>query len=99
MSFFLAFPNPQGIINFVSMDSRITLNTTETFLEILQTAFQAKQKVNLLIDDCGVTRKEGLITVIHGTSPIFIELSDGCKIDLATIIAVNGIFRPEYGEC
>ena len=81
------------------MDSRITLNTTETFLEMLQTAFQEKQKVNLLIDDNGVTRKEGLISAIYGTSPAFIELGDGSKIDLATIIAVNGIFRPEYGEC
>ena len=81
------------------MDFRITLNTTETFLEMLQTAFQEKQKVNLLIDDNGVTRKEGLISAIHGTSPAFIELGDGSKIDLATIIAVNGIFRPEYGEC
>ena len=29
----------------------------------------------------------------------FIEMKDGEKISIKNIIAVNGIFLPEYGEC
>lgn len=82
------------------MDSRITLNVNETFLETLETSFQQKEKVRLLIDNNGMTRTEGFINAIHkNASGISIEMDNGSRIDLKTIIAVNGIFRPEYGEC
>jgi hypothetical protein len=54
----------------------------------------------LLIDENGLVRTEGLIDHIRKEpSGIFIELKEGRRIDIGTIVAVNGIFRPEYGEC
>jgi len=82
------------------MDSRITLNVNETFLEILESSFQQKEKVYLLLDENGIVRTEGFINAIQKDSPdTSIALESGKKIDLKTIVAVNGIFRPEYGEC
>jgi hypothetical protein len=43
---------------------------------------------------------EGLIDHIRKEPlGIFIELKEGRRIDIGTIVAVNGIFRPEYREC
>jgi hypothetical protein len=82
------------------MDSRITLQVDTTFLEILESCLQKEEKIHLLIDEDGLVRMEGLIDRIYkepyGT---FIELREGRRIDVRTIVAVNGIFRPEYGEC
>jgi hypothetical protein len=82
------------------MDCRVTLNAGETFLELLTTSYKSGQKVSLLIDDGGMTRMEGVIKTIDTTasSPI-IELASGGVITLDKIVAVNGVFRPEYGEC
>jgi hypothetical protein len=82
------------------MDSRLTLNIDETFLKILESSFEQKEKVNLLLDEGGITRAEGFILSIHKEpSRMSIELDGERTIDLKTIVAVNGIFRPEYGEC
>lgn len=82
------------------MDTRVTLNVNEAFLEILESCFQKKEKLHLIIDENGMVRTEGFISAINkNSSGAFIELKDGRKIDLKTIVAVNGIFRPEYGEC
>ena len=82
------------------MDCRITLNAGETFLELLTTSYKSGEKVSLLIDDGGMTRMEGIIKTINdGTSTPIIELAGGEVITLDKIIAVNGVFRPEYGEC
>ena len=81
------------------MDSRLTLHTDETFLHLLNTSFQSGEKVNLLIDDGGISRMEGYIKAVNSTDQdSFIELDD-TTIELKKIVAVNGIFRPEYGEC
>lgn len=82
------------------MDSRITLNVDETFLEIVESSFKQKGKVYLLLDEKGIVRSEGFILSIHKCpSGISIELEDGKKINLKDIVALNGIFRSEYGEC
>lgn len=82
------------------MDTRITLNLDESFLQMLESCFHQKQKVHLLLDENGMVRAEGFVTAIDKTSPaIFIELEGKKKIELKAIIAVNGVFRPEYGEC
>jgi hypothetical protein len=82
------------------MDSRITLQVDTTFLEILKSCLRQEEKVYLLIDENGLVRIEGWIDGIYkepyGT---YIELKEGRRVDISTIIAVNGIFRPEYGEC
>ena len=82
------------------MDSRITLQVDASFLEILETCWQQEKRVHLLIDEDGLIRMEGLIDRIDKEpAGIFIELRDGKRVDMRTIVAVNGIFRPEYGEC
>lgn len=82
------------------MDNRVTLNVDETFLEILNSCFEQKQKAFLLLDENGIVRTDGFIAAIHNDPAGFsIELDNGRKIELGNIVAVNGIFRPEYGEC
>lgn len=82
------------------MDNRITLNVDETFLEILESSFKQKEKIYLLLDEKGIARAEGFILSIHKhPSGISIEMDDGRKINLKDIVAINGIFRSEYGEC
>jgi hypothetical protein len=82
------------------MDCRITLTKNESFLTKLQDSYLSAKKVYLLFDQNGMTRAEGLIKAIFtdatGTT---IEMEDGLKIALEKIIALNGIFLPEYGEC
>jgi predicted LPLAT superfamily acyltransferase len=82
------------------MDKRQTLHGTETFLEQLQAAFKAGEKVHLLVDKEGIERTEGIIKDIHpNAQPPVLNLQNGDSIPIQQIVAVNGIFRPEYGEC
>lgn len=82
------------------MDCRITLNENETFLELLKTLYQSKRKVHLLVDEDGITREEGFIVNINDSvSPEQIEMDNGTKISVKKIIAINGVFLPEFGEC
>ena len=82
------------------MDCRLTLNTNDSFLEMLRNSFLSNEKVFLLFDRNGMTRGEGFIKTIHidDTSP-FVELENGLVIALRDLVAVNGIFLSEYGEC
>ena len=82
------------------MDCRLTLGVNETFLELLNASYQSGEKVYLLIDDNGIARKEGIVKKINIDIPMpFIELEDDLKISIDKIVALNGVFRPEYGEC
>ena len=82
------------------MDTRDTLKKNEAFLQVLESAHKAGSKVNLLLDDSGISRAEGIIVnVITDTQVPFIELKSGLKIALKSIVAVNGVFLPEYSEC
>ena len=82
------------------MDSRVTLNSNETFSEIVNEAYRKGDKVYLLVDDEGIGRMEGLIKEIILDKKIScIVLDNGLKILVNKIVAVNGIFLPEYGEC
>ena len=82
------------------MDCRITLGNNETFIELLNQARTTGEKVAMLIDDNGLDRMEGFVATVSptGASP-FIEMTDGRKMALNKIVAVNGIFLPEYGGC
>ena len=82
------------------MDSRNTLPVKATFVETLKGAFQSQTRVHLMIDDNGLSRAEGLIKSISadGANPVM-ELESGMQIELQMIVAVNGIFLPEYAEC
>jgi short-subunit dehydrogenase involved in D-alanine esterification of teichoic acids len=82
------------------MDCRVTLRKNENFLETLYNSLSSGGKVNLLLDEGGINRAEGFIKSIHIDVPDpYTELENEIKINLKTIIAVNGIFLQEYGEC
>ena len=82
------------------MDHRITLNVDENFLKMLESSFARNEKVRLLLDENGIERTEGFITAVDkNSSTVSVELDGNRKIGVKTIVAVNGVFRPEYGEC
>lgn len=83
-----------------TMDKRQTLGANETFFNLLQGAQRAGEKVHLLVDNQGIERREGWVKelVTGNISPVLV-LQDGFSIVIQNIVAVNGIFRPEYGEC
>lgn len=81
------------------MDTRITLNDKESFFQLLRELHGHSAKVSLLYDDNGLTRYEGLINHITGGSEPVLQLEGGLEIPLPDLIAVNGIFVPEYSEC
>ena len=81
------------------MDCRLTLNKSDSFLKMLQNSYLSGEKVYLLFDENGMTRAEGRIKAIENDTILTIEMEDGLKIALRNIVAVNGIFLPDYGEC
>lgn len=82
------------------MDCRLTLRTDETFLEILSSSCEKSDKVYLLLDENGLVHVEGIVKTIRtDSSSNSLELQNGRKIDIRLIVAVNGIFLPEYSEC
>lgn len=83
------------------MDCRVTLNENETFLELLKAFYQSKEKVHLLVDSDGITREEGFIMNVSDRIPSseHIKMDNGLEIPVKKIIAVNGVFLPEFGGC
>ena len=82
------------------MDTRTTLNSNESFLKKLYDSMREKLKVNMLIDKDGISRVSGYVRTIDANSdPVVIELESGEKLQLKHIIAVDGVFLPDYGEC
>jgi len=82
------------------MDRRKTLEKNETFLEMLTVCMKEKQKVAMLLDDHGLDRAEGWIKAIHPReTPACLELESGQKIEIGSVVAVNGVFSDSYSEC
>lgn len=83
------------------MDCRVTLNENETFLELLKAYYHSKEKVHLLVDDGGIAREEGFIMNMDdgSISSEYIEMDSGIKIPVKKIVAVNGVFLSQFGEC
>jgi hypothetical protein len=82
------------------MDKRGTLSAKENFAEKLKNCHDSKEKVSMILDDGGLQRAEGIIKSIHfDAQPPFLELQDGRKINLHTVVAVNGTFLSDYSEC
>ena len=82
------------------MDKRLTLNIGQTFMELLRQLQSEQSKASMLYDCNGLTRAEGIISeIVFKADQPFIELQNGLTIAVSTIIAVNGIFLPEYSEC
>lgn len=82
------------------MDCRLTLTKNDSFLKMLHNSYLSGEKVFLLFDENGLTRTEGIIKAIYIDTPTpTIEMEDGLKIAVRNIVAVNGFFSIEYGEC
>ena len=84
------------------MDSRKTINTAQSFLELINEYYANQERVSLLIDQEGLTRLEGLITSVQTkdkAEDAVIQIDKGTSFSLADLIAVNGNFRSDYTEC
>lgn len=82
------------------MDLRKTLSVNESFVEMLMDCKNREAKAEMILDINGLERAEGIIKQIYpDDSNPYVELQDGRKIAEKTIIALNGIFRPEYAGC
>ena len=82
------------------MDCRVTTSKETGFLQLLQAAYDSKNKVNLLIDSDGLTRIEGVITCLESENDqMIIALENGQRIPLMQLVAVNGIFSSDFSEC
>jgi hypothetical protein len=82
------------------MDIRTTLPVNGTFLEMLVNCRERNEKAAMLLDSDGMNRAEGLIKAIYPDAPKpYLKLVSGTRIDLETIVAVNGVFSPSFSEC
>ena len=63
---------------------------------------QQNAVASLLVDEDGLTRREGVITNVEESNDLAatrITLDQTTNITLMQIIAVNGLFRSDYSEC
>ena len=82
------------------MDTRITLNDKQSFFQLLKQLHADQAKVSLLYDNNGLTRYEGMIgSILTGSLQPCLLIQDGSEITISSVIAVNGIFAPDYSEC
>lgn len=82
------------------MDSRNTLKINETFIELLQQLQKSGEKASMLLDDNGMVRAEGIIDKIElDSAHPSLKMQDGSTIELGKVVAVNGLFLPEYAQC
>ena len=82
------------------MDTRVTISDKQSFFQLLKILYEDQKKVSLLYDNNGLTRYEGMISaILNGSSQSYLLMHDGTKIDIPAVIAVNGIFAPDYSEC
>lgn len=82
------------------MDLRTTLSVDESFIEMLTECKSRGAKAEMILDINGLERAEGIIAEVYPNDPQpYIRLQDGRMIIEKTIIALNGLFRPEYAGC
>lgn len=86
--------------NVTIMDTRLTLNDKQSFFQLLKQLHADQAKVSLLYDNSGLTRCEGMInSILTGSLQPCLLIQDGSEIAVSSVIAVNGIFAPDYSEC
>ena len=82
------------------MDCRITLGRGESFLDFLIKAKEKNETVNLIIDADGLERIESKVQSISNSgNNVIVTMDDGRKLSVHQIVALNGIFHQDYGEC
>ncbi|WP_018628266.1 hypothetical protein [Niabella aurantiaca] len=76
------------------MDYKCTLDNTESFLDLLKGHRAANRKVSILSDIGGWERAEGMIReILEKQEGKFLVLDNGSVLDVAQIVAVNGVFK------
>ena len=81
-------------------DIRETLSVTENFYNILAALYKKKEPANILYHDSGITGVSGTIMEIgEKNKSAYLVLDNGIRINICTIVAVNGTFAPDYSEC
>ena len=69
-------------------------------MEILMDCKNRGAKAEMILDINGFERAEGVIKQVYpDDSNPYLELQDERTIAEKTIIALNGVFRPEYSGC
>jgi hypothetical protein len=82
------------------MDLRTTLSINESFLAMLTDCKNRGAKAEMILDVEGLVRVEGLINELYpDASTPYLELQNGTKVLVNTIVALNGVFLPEFSEC
>lgn len=84
------------------MDQRVTFRDEQQLLSIFSNLRHQDKLASLLIDEDGLTRKEGKISGIEqgeniGKTKITVDGDE--PFHLEQVIAVNGLFRDDYSEC
>ncbi|SDD68884.1 hypothetical protein [Niabella drilacis] len=78
------------------MDYKCTLDNTDSFLDQLKACKEQHQKVSVLSDLGGWERAEGMIReIVHRESADYLVLDNGSILDIAKIVAVNGVFKTD----
>lgn len=78
------------------MDYKCTLDSTDSFLEQLKAHQAANRKVSILSDIGGWERAEGMIReILEKEEGTFLVLDDGSVLNIAQIVAVNGVFKTD----
>jgi hypothetical protein len=84
------------------MEHQFTFNTQAQLNTIINKCYSGQENLNLIVDNGGLVRKQGLITAIIHLSvdaENYILLNYEEKVYIDQIVAVNGIFREDYSEC
>ncbi|MGJ7032494.1 hypothetical protein [Niabella hirudinis] len=78
------------------MDYKCTLDNADSFLNQLKLHRDRKEKVAVLSDLGGWERAEGMIReIVHKAGADYLVLDNGSALDIAKIVAVNGVFKTD----
>lgn len=81
-------------------DRRKTLAHNASFYSIVAECFNRGQSVHLLYDQGGLQRASGRVIRIDPPGPqCTFTLHSGQRIQLNSLIAVNGVFADDFSEC
>jgi hypothetical protein len=81
-------------------DVRETISVAETFYSIILSLYEKKEAANILYDNNGITRASGNIKQFSEENKFpYLILDNNTRININSIVAVNGTFAPDYSEC
>ncbi|RPD43277.1 hypothetical protein [Chitinophaga barathri] len=82
------------------MDTRTTLPPGGSFYSQVLALHENKQEANILYEDNGVTRANGIITsIFEKDGKQWMRLNDETDVAIDKLYAVNGTFTSDYSEC